>query len=216
MLVKEIFISWKKAEGARRYIIAEIKRNASEGIVFSYCNEGFEQAKNDGLEGFYGFRNAEKLSPEQIEQLLAQRVISKDRPDRDKKNLLSFWDAEKVQDTFDILALTQGKSPTDGFEFLGVYNPEKGTRFVTDLAGISHLDLPKNSVSKGDVLRFENEPTNAHDKLAIVVYKGDVELGYIKQIHNRAFHLGAGIPTLTVKGVDQNGKIKQIFVSVQF
>ena len=215
MLVRTIYIAWKKNEGSRRSIIAKIKRNSSQGITFEYCKDGYKEAHDNGLEFFFGFKNAEELTAEQVEHLLSQRVISRERPDRNE--YLSFWEAEGVHDTFDLLALTQGKSPTDNFEFLAVYYPQSGLSFVTDLAGISHRNLPKGSVQKGDTLSIKREPSNPFDKDAVAVFKGDLHIGYIKQIHKWAFlHKKARIPQLQVKGVDQNGKIKQIFVSVKF
>jgi hypothetical protein len=215
VLVRTIYIAWKKTEGSRRSIIAKIKRNASEGITFKYCEDGYKVARDNGLEFFFGFKNAEELTAEQVEHLLSQRVISKERPDRNE--YLSFWEADGVHDTFDMLALTQGKSPTDNFEFLADYHPKSGLTFVTDLAGISHRNLPKGTVQKGDILTFRRERSNPFDKNAVAVYKGDVHVGYIKQVHKYAFlHKKARIPELQVKGVDQNGKIKQVFVSVKF
>ena len=215
MLVRKIFIAWKKSEGARRYIIAKIKRNVSEGVTFDYCGDGFEKARKDGLEYFFGFQNVSGLTPLQVEQLLAQRVISKDRSGRE--SFLSFWEAENVEDAFDVLALTQGKLPTDNFEFLAKYFPKPGLHFVTDLAGISHLALDRDSVEAGDVLTYKREPKNEYDRNAVAIYKGILKIGYIKQIHNQVFlHSTFRKPHLTVKAVDKNGKIKQIFVSVKF
>jgi hypothetical protein len=215
VLARKIFIAWKESEGSRRFIIAKIKRNKSEGITFEYCDEGFEGAQKRGLEFFFGFKNAPELSPNQVEQLLVQRVISKERPDR--KEFLSFWEAAEVNDTFDILALTQGKSPTDNFEFLAVYYPKRGLHFVTDLAGISHLDLPRGCVQKDDILSFKKEPDNEYDSHAIALFKGSMKVGYVKKIHNQVFlQEGTPTPELKVKGVDQNGRIKQIFVSVHY
>lgn len=213
MLVRKIFIAWKEAQGSRRFIIAKIKRNKSEGVTFEYCDEGFESAQKRGLDHFFGFKNAPKLSPDQVEQLLMQRFISKDRPDRNE--FLSFWEALETSDTFDLLALTQGKSPTDNFEFLAVYYPQKGLRFVSDLAGISHLQLPRGTVQKDDILTFQSEPNNEFDAHAIAIYKDGTKVGYVKKIHNLVFLHGKK-PEIKVKGVDQNGSIKQIFVSIHF
>ncbi len=215
MLVRTIFIAWKKKEGSQRHIVAKLKRNVSEGISFDYCPEGFENAKKEGFDYFLGFKNASKLTPEQFEQLLALRVISKDRPDRG--DFLSFWEADKNYDTFDTLALTQGKSPTDSFEFLALYYPKHGLKFVTDIAGLSSRKHPRGTVEKGDILRVVLEPENPHDDSAVAVFKGDLKIGYIKRIHNKAFwDRRARTPKLIVKGVDQNGVVKQIFVSVAF
>ncbi len=211
-MIRVIYISWRKQVGDRRYIIAKIKRNVSEGISFKYL-KGYDDAKKDGLEHFLGFKDSQKLTAESIEHLLALRVISKERPDRN--GYLSFWEAENVSDNFDILALTQGKTQTDNFEFLADYQPKKGLKFVTDLANLSRLKLPAKTLSKGDILTYKLEKDNLFDKDAVCIYKGNLAVGYIKKIHSRVFHQTRRTLKITVKAVDENGVTKQVFVKVE-
>lgn len=211
-MIRALYITWRKKVGERRYIIAKIKRNVSEGISFEYLPD-YEKAKNDGLEHFFGFKEPKKLSPNDIEEILSLRVISKERPDRNE--FLKFWEADEVNDIMDILALTQGKSPTDNFEFLANYLTvnKKHLIFITDLAGLSHLKLPIGTVKKGDILSFQREPRNPKDENAIAVYNGSTKVGYIKKIHNKIFQKRQNLK-LIVKAIDENGYIKQIFVKV--
>jgi hypothetical protein len=211
-LIRVIYISWRKQIGDRRYIIAKIKRNVSDGISFEYLN-GYEEAKKEGLEHFLGFKNTQKLTPQSIEHLLALRVISKERPDRN--GYLNFWEAGNVKDDFDILALTQGKTQTDNFEFLAEYHPKKDLKFITDLANLSRLKLPPKTLAKGDILTYKLEKTNQFDKYAVCVYKGNVAVGYIKKIHNQVFHRTRKPLKITVKAVDENGVTKQVFIKVE-
>jgi hypothetical protein len=211
-MIRNIFISWRKKAGERRYIIARIKRTAN-GISFEYLKD-FEKAKKDGLDYFFGFKEEKKLNPDDIYKLLSLRVISKERPDRNE--LLSFWEADGVEDTFELLGLTQGKSPTDNFEFLADFLTDKNKKltFVTDLAGLSHLKIKSGTIKKGDELEYKHEPSNKHDKKAVAVYMGDIKIGYIKQIHTKAFDLKRKLK-LTVKAVEENGIIRQIFIKVE-
>ncbi len=211
-MIRTIFIAWRSKSGERRYIIARIKRNVS-GISFEYMPD-FDKAKKVGLDFFFGFKDEKKLNPTEIYNLLSLRVISKDRPD--KNEFLKFWEAEGVEDTFDLLGLTQGKSPTDNFEFLADFLTEdtKKLTFVTDLAGLSHLQLKSGLVKKGDILHYKQEKNNEYDKKAVAVYKGDIKVGYIKQIHTKVFDLKRQLK-LTVKAVDENGVIKQIYIKVE-
>lgn len=211
-MIRVIYISWRKQVGDRRYIIAKIKRNVSEGISFDYMKD-YEDAKKDGLEHFLGFKNSQKLTRESIEYLLALRVISKERPDRN--GYLSFWEAENIDDNFDVLALTQGKTQTDNFEFLAEYQPSEKLKFVTDIANLSHLKLPIKTLNKGDVLTYKLEKDNQYDKYAVCLYKGTLKVGYIKKIHNRVFHRTKKPLKITVKAVDENGVTKQVFVKVE-
>lgn len=211
-MIRVIYIAWRKQLGDKRYIIAKTKRNVSEGISFKYLKD-YEKAKENGLDHFLGFKNSQDLTSESIEHLLALRVISKERPDRN--GYLSFWEAENIDDNFDTLALTQGKTQTDNFEFLAEYQPNKKLKFVTDLANLSHLQLPAKTIQKGDILTYKLEKNNPHDEFAVCLYKGTLEVGYIKQIHNRVFHKTKKPFKITVKAVDENGVTKQVFVKVE-
>lgn len=211
-MVSTIYISWRKKLGEKRYIIAKIRRNVN-GISFGYTKE-FQEAKKDGLEHFLGFKDAETLTAKKIETLLSLRIMSKDRPDRPE--FLQFWEAEYVVDIFDMLAFTQGKSPSDNFEFLADFLTVKTNKltFITDLAGLSYLKISAGTVKIGDKLTYKKEIDNVFDKNAIAVFWGNVKLGYIKRIHNKVFNLKRTLQ-LTVKAIDQNGIIKQIFVKVE-
>jgi HIRAN domain len=113
------------------------------------------------------------------------------------------------------LGKTQGLVPTDNFEFLAEYNLTPDIHFLTELASLSSLQLPKGTLQIGDTLRFEKEPANSNDPYAVKVFKGDKEVGYIKKIHSKVFYeSGADKLKLTVKAIDQNGVIKRAFLKV--
>jgi HIRAN domain len=211
-LVRVIHIAWREKAGKRRYIVAKIKRNA-HGVFFKPFAETMEKAKEAGLDYLAGFHDLSKVTNQDVSQLLSHRVISKDRPDR--KSFLDFWEASNTDDIFDILALTQGKSPTDNFEFLAEFYPRKGTKFVTDLAGLSHLNIERDSLKIGETLTFKKEKTNPVDKYAIAICKGDLKIGYVKQIHNKFFHCLKHPVKLSIKAIDQNGRIRQVFMLVE-
>lgn len=211
-MIRTLYIAWRAGIGKRRFIIAKIQRIAN-GVSFDYL-PGFKDAQKAGLDFFFGFKDTSNLSSNELENLLSLRVISRDRPDSDE--FLRFWEADGIDDIFDLLALTQGKAPTDNFEFLADYLTVKEDElsFVTDLAGLSHTKIEKGTLIIGDILRYTHEYENENDKDAIAVYKGDRKIGYIKQIHNRIFKLKRKLK-LTVKAIDENGSVKQVFVLVE-
>jgi hypothetical protein len=214
-LIRLIYISWRKGEGSRRYIIAKVKKNAS-GYTFAYIPEEVEKAAADGFQYFPGFQDLNKEYTENVIETLSLRLMPKDRPDR--QNYLAFWEAQNEKDPFTILGLTQAKSFTDNFEFLARYNPVSNLKFVTDLAGLSYEQLARDTVKVGDLLRYELDPDNKYDRYAVKVFKDKLFLGYFKKVHSRVLfkHKKSQKPFhLTVKAVDQNGTIKQIFVKVE-
>ena len=215
--VREIHLSWRKGKGSRRKIVGVLKRTATNGITFHYLKDGCEDAKKEGFSEYPGFPlSYTKIYREDDLDIFSLRLISNDR--KDNLKLLKFWEAEGVTDKFDLLALTQGLLPTDNFEFLGLFNPAKGFKFVTDLAGLSHIELERGSIAIGDKLTYEFEYSEkAYSKKAVKVFKNDIHVGYIKNIHNNIFlKLALNSFLLTVKDIEQNGIIKNIFVLVHY
>jgi hypothetical protein len=212
-LIKKIYISWRKKPGERRFLVALLQRTNGGNISFKYLDD-FETAKEQGLNNIIGFgRDAERLTSEQLSIIIRLRLVSKDK--EDKNELLQFWEAGEVTDEFMLLALTQGKSPSDNFEFLGDYSrlETKKINFVTDLSGLSHNTLTPSIIKEGDILTYKQENTNTFDTNAIAIYKGNDKIGYIKRVHNLLFKQQTDLQ-LTVKTVYANGIIKQIFVKV--
>lgn len=212
--VRTIYLSWRKGKGGRRKLVGILKRTATNGIVFKYLKEGVKDAESEGFKEYPGFPlRFDKEYKEDDLDVFSLRLIPFDR--KDNIQLLKFWEAEDVSDKFDLLALTQGILPTDNFEFLGVFNPYKRFKFVTDLAGLSHLSLEKGTLSKGDVLNYEIEfHDKAFGKKAIKVFKSNTHIGYIKNVHNNIFLQTPKKIKLSIKEIEQNGIIKNVFVLV--
>ena len=79
------------------------------------------------------------------------------------------------------------------------------------------MQLPKDILSEGDTLTWKREwePTNAHDKYAVQVFKGSQLVGYIKQVHSRIFYKKLrGKLNITVKSVNKNGHLNRAFITI--
>ncbi len=214
MLAQNIYLSWRKKPNETRLIVGKINRNEiGNGIVFAYTEE-LEQAQKEGFSYVMGLKEVKRLSPIEIENQLSYRIVSKSKANRNE--ILRFWEAENREDIFDLLALTQGRSPTDSFEFLADFSEstEKHFKFVTDVASLSHLNIPSNFVKEGDILSYKHEKDNQTDKNAIALYKDESKVGYIKRIHNRLFVSKKDL-NLTVKSITANGVIKAMYVTVE-
>lgn len=64
----------------------------------------------------------------------------------------------------------------------------KGLHFLTELAGLSNLQLPSDSLAIGDLLQFKPELTNQYDPKAVMVLKDNALIGYIKIVHRKIFY----------------------------
>jgi hypothetical protein len=213
--IGNIYLAWRKGVGTRRYIVGVIKRNATEGVRFVYQRESLEKAQADGFVPYTEFPYTDKEYSEGVLDKFSQRLT---RPERaDYSHFIKFWEVpeQKKTDVFYLLAHTQGFSPTDNFEFLANFNPTTTLCFVSDLAGLSIYQINKEMLKIGDELRYEKETSNAYDKYAVKVFKGEIFLGYIKKIHSRTFYKkGADRLKIKVKGVDANGTIRKLFIRI--
>jgi hypothetical protein len=213
--IGHIYLSWRRGQGERRHIVGVLKKNATQGVRFSYLLEGVDSAKQEGFTPYPEFPEIDRQYSDNVEEIFGQRITKSERSDI--SDFLDFWEIDpKYKDQkFYLLAHTQGLNPTDNFEFLADYNPIKSLRFLTDLASLSALKLAAGSVEKGDMLTYQLEPKNKYDKYAVKVYKGTMHVGYIKKVHSKVFHKSRdGKFNLTVKAIEQNGVIKRVFVKV--
>lgn len=210
-----IYLSWRESLGKGRHIVGVLRRNATLGVRFSYIAKGVESAQKDGFSPYTEFPDLKKEYTVNVLEIFSQRLIKSERSDI--ADFFDFWeiDAKYKDDNYYLLAHTQGLNPSDNFEFLADYNPNKSLRFLTDLANLSNLQLQAGFVKTGDILTYSLEPNNEYDDKAVKIFKGNQEVGYIKRIHSRIFYKQKGNQLkLHVKAVEQNGIIKRIFVKV--
>lgn len=213
--IGHIYLSWRQGFGKRRHLVGVLKKNATEGIRFTYLEKGLLEAKKEGFTPYTEFPDANRVYTDNVIEIFGQRITRSERSDI--SDFLDFWEVDPKfkDDKFYLLAHTQGLNPTDNFEFLADYNPSKSLRFLTDLASLSVLKLQADSVKAGDTLTYELETGNEFDKFAVKVFKNETHVGYIKKIHSKVFHKkGADKLKLKVKSVEQNGTVKRAFVKV--
>lgn len=94
------------------------------------------------------------------------------RADIDK--YYEYWEIapKHLNDRYYVLAQTQGLLPTDNFEFIAEYNPIKDLKFISEISGLSHIDIPANTIKVGDELSWTFED-NKYDKFAVHYIKGN-------------------------------------------
>jgi hypothetical protein len=213
--IATIYLTWRKGRGSRRKIVGVIKKNATQGVRFSYIQNGVDEAVKEGFTPYTDFPDISKEYTDNVLEIFGQRLIKTERPDIQK--YLDFWDIEHKyqEDKYYLLAYTQGMLSTDNFEFLADFHPVKGLRFVSEVCGLSHTKIEPGSVQTGDILAWELEKSNPKDPYAVKIFKGTKELGYVKMIHSRVFHKRSKSRLkVRVKSVDQNGSVNRIFIEI--
>lgn len=220
MILKKIYLTWRHGKGDGRFLIGLLTRDTPNGenIVFKYLKEEIDKAKDNGFLNYPEFPELDKEYSVNIKTAFSLRLMPKSRADREK--YLSFWNANiEGLDWFDELGFTQGKLATDTFEFIADF-PKKfngeGIQFVSNIAGLSHLKLSNNVVKENDKLRFELDPENKFDKMAVKIFKDDIHIGYVKRGHHIFFQKVQNQDIdIRVKAIEKNGNMNQIYYSVK-
>lgn len=214
--IKTIFLAWRSGTGSRRFIVGEIIKNSNQGASFKYLKNEIEDARKDGFTPYTDFPDIDKEYRENIVEIFGQRLIKTERSDIRK--FLDFWDIDPkfVNDKYYMLAYTQGLVSTDNFEFLAEFHPIKGLEFVSEVAGLSHRQLPQNYVIEGDIINWTLEKSNKFDKYAVMLWKDGINVGYIKTIHNRVFSKTKRKESIVikVKKIDQSEFINRVFIEI--
>lgn len=213
----KIYLIWRKGSGSRRHAVGILEKTPDGRNEFKYLPKAAELLKSEGFSPYTEFQDLNRSYNGNVAEVFGQRLTKSDRPD--VASFYKFWevDADKASDKFYLLGKTQGLVPTDNFEFLAEYKLQPGVHFLTELAGLSQNPLQKGQLQIGDELTFEKEENNSHGKFAVKVFKGNLQVGYIKKYHSKVFfELGAEKLKLTVKALEQNGFIKRVFVKIFF
>jgi hypothetical protein len=216
--IKTIFLAWRAGKGSSRFIVGEIIKNANKGIIFKYLKDDIERAKKQGFTPYTDFPEIDKEYKENVIEVFGQRLIKAERMDINR--FLDFWDIDPqyVHDKYYMLAYTQGMLSTDKFEFLAEFHPVKGLKFISEIASLSHLKLAPNFLKEGDVLNWALQKGNAFDRYAVSLSKDNIDIGYIKTVHNRVFSKSKRQDNIyiIVKKIDQSEFINRVFLEISF
>lgn len=212
----DIYVSWRPGQGKVRHVIGVLKKHPTGKYTFQYDESGVAKAQQEGFSTYTEFPDLTQTYNGTVLDVFAQRLMKSERSDI--QSFYDFWEIDPTykDDKYYMLAHTQGLLPTDNFEFLADYNAVDGLHFLTDLAHLTEVKLPAGTVKVGDRLTYKLDHENEYDDKAVKVFKGDLEVGFIKKIHSRVFYKeGADKLVLTVKAVEQNGVIRRIFLKVE-
>ena len=215
--IGNIYLTWRKGKGSSRKRVGAIRRNANDGVTFSYLTEGVLQAEKEGFTPYVDFPDVTRTYTDNVLDIFGQRLIKTERADSQK--YLDFWsiNPEFKENKYYLLAHTQGLLATDNFEFLADYNPVKGLSFISEICGLSHTDPPIDIITVGDELTWKPNKTNSYDKKAVEVYKSNFYLGNVKLVHCNVFHKTGGDKLkIKVKSIEKNGHLNRVFINISF
>jgi hypothetical protein len=183
-----------------------------DDVDFKYLQDGVNQARRDGFMGYPGL-SIEIKEHKNVLNLFSKRLINTERSDA--KELLRFWGVQDkdIENKLYLLAMTQGMSQNDNFEFLACFKLQDNLSFITDIAGLSHSKFDISRLKKGDKLTFERENLKQDKNAVKLLFREDL-VGYIKKGHNEVFvDDNAGNLELVVEHINKSDT-RQVFVKI--
>ncbi|KAA6341260.1 hypothetical protein EZS27_010916 [termite gut metagenome] len=213
--IKYIYLIWRIDKGERRIKIGIIEKNQTEEITFRYLKEGLTEAISMEFSCYPDFPDTGKTYNNNVLNIFGQRLNKSERSDIQK--YYDYWEIEQAfkNDKYYLLAQTQGLLSTDNFEFVAEYNPIQNLRFISEICGLSHINLPSGLLNAGDELQWKLEKENSYDPYAVQLFKNGKEIGYVKTIHSKVFyHQNSCNIKIQVKSIEQNGYIKRVFIKI--
>jgi hypothetical protein len=208
----KIYLAWRHSKGLPRIMVGEITVKEDD-VDFKYLQDGVNQARRDGFMGYPGL-SIETKEHNNVLNLFSKRLVNTERSDA--KELLKFWGVqdEYIEDKLYLLAMTQGMSQNDNFEFLACFELRDNLSFITDIAGLSHSKFDISKLKKGSKLTFERASMK-EDKNAIRLLFAQELVGYIKKGHNEVFiDNKADNIEIVVEHIINTNETKQVFVKV--
>ncbi|MDR2704273.1 MAG: hypothetical protein LBC02_00700 [Planctomycetaceae bacterium] len=210
-----LYLAWRMGRGYSRQVVGVVKKKEdADGFYFKYLITQ-EEAAQIGFVPYAAFSDFSKIYTENVLDIFGLRLTRSERSDIQK--YYDFWEIEPQyrNDKWYLLAHTQGLLATDNFEFLADYYPSKKLSFISEVCGISHHGIFPEIFTGCDMLQWQYESQNKHDKYAVKVFKDDVFLGYVKKIHSKVFYKKGGESLkIQVKSIDKNGRVNRIFVKI--
>lgn len=206
---------WRRGRSERRIKVGLITKNQTEGVTFRYLEDGLKKAIPEGFTMYPDFPDAQTIYKQNVLETFAQRLTNTERSDI--KKYYDYWEIapELKDDKYYVLAQTQGLLPTDNFEFIAEYYPKKDLKFTSEICGLSYEKVSSGTLSVGDELTWQLEKNNEYDPYAVLLYKGDTRLGYVKTVHSKIFHDSKYKRfKIVVKSFEQNGHINRAFISI--
>lgn len=185
-----IYLIWKDPKTRRNFTIGELSKNSN--FEFRYGHE-IEKAVDCGFQLLTSFPDKEKTyESTNLFPAFSSRLPDRKRRDIDK--ILSKYSLPSY-DEYELLKRSGARLPIDTYEFIDpIFSKDENIEITFYIMGVRHSTACKGEdcsklpeVTVGDVVVFEEEPTNEYDPFAIKVLTTDGEsLGYIPRYYNQS------------------------------
>jgi len=159
---------------------------------FGQLNDGrqFADILKLGYEGYPAFSTKKAVHSEGVADVFARRLPPSNRPDFVAYKSQFRIHAETDLSLMALLAVTEGKLPSDGFSVVDPLDP--GTRCIDlmmEVAGYRHYAKHVGEImTPGLMVDVCHEPDNVKDDKAVRFCINDNTIGYVNRLQTGAFH----------------------------
>jgi len=217
--MKLIYLTWQGDVHQERLVIGELIETSDKRCSFRYhFGEDLKKAKKLGFKSYSAFPDLNAIYNTNVIEAFEMRLPARERDDF--QGLLERWEIKNSDiSSFDLLAVTGGKLPTDRFEFVDPHNEQPPIEFITELAGFTYYadDQYLKAMSVDQELRLEREMGNQYDMFAVKVYLYSKHIGYIKKVHSTVISQAiekAFKVSVVICRIDANGIVNAIMLRV--
>lgn len=201
---RRLMLAWQAPDhmGDRfRWAVGEIKSTAQGSLVLRYFIEGSEFSElNDGrsfarlsklgYDGYPAFSIKKSTHSDGVDDVFVRRLPPANRPDFVAYKSQFRIPAETNLSLMALLAVTEGKLPSDGFSLVDPLDANvRCLDLMMEVAGYRHYaNEVAHLVTPGLMVDVCHEPGNAHDPKAMRFCIGDETIGYVNRLQTKAFH----------------------------
>lgn len=189
-----LLMTWQPSEDEEprtRRVIGVVLRRANGSVGFRYLTgtDDFDKAVAAGFKGFPAFNAAHIEISQGVLEALLRRL-----PPRKREDFPDYLALHRLPNPFNasdfaLLGYTRARLPSDGFELVPVFPPEKvPCEVIVELAGTRHVFGPDvSTLSVGDSVSFGIDTDNPVDQNAVLVRHQGRPLGYINRALREVF-----------------------------
>lgn len=183
-----LLLTWQPQDEASprtRRVVGVVLRRAIGLYGFRYLTdtEDYREAVAAGFKGFPAFKHQDREITQGVVEALVRRLPPRSREDFAEYLALHRLPNPFPASDFALLGYTRARLPSDGFELVPVFSPDKvPCELIIEIAGTRHtFGADVSSVRIGDPVTFMQESANPVDKNAILVCHNGHPIGYVNR-----------------------------------
>lgn len=175
-----------------RRVVAEVVQSASDApavLRYLHGSPDLEKAQVEGFVGYPAFQFSRTEHSSNVLDSFLRRLPPRKRDDFHVYLQNHRLPLEKRLSDMALLAYTNAKLPSDGFELYGDFTKARPPfELVIEVAGFRYQDgISREDIYVGDPVNLKPEPENPHDDQAVAIRHSGKKIGYVDRAQAPSF-----------------------------